>query len=1139
MSPYMILSTCSKICDVQTFDFNLHLKCIYYIVCNHFLTRLLHICNMGNIILQRQSRRYATAMTFAMATVIALAALGYGDAWAAAGSYVDTITITKQENASVATDRIISGNLDLYYLAISEENAQKVRNAGHDIYNSVGGTTYILLVNPTDDHTAGFNPFALQGARMALNYVVDRDSIISDIIGSGSPLYSGMTHHHPDYTTVHRYLESLGFTYSLQTADDMFTQVLAQAGATKTDGVWHYGGAPIEITVFIRDDDAIRHAIGERIAADLESLGFTVAKRYGDLSDAFSSVYAANPAEQGWHVYTEAWGGTISSRYDTTRLAEYYASWPGFLPGGGDDKYWNHVNEQLDDLTRDLSNEAYESFEQRAEWILQAVQMGVTDAVRIFIAGEDGTFSARSDITGVVNIPGDGIANRYTAINARLPDSDTNLDLGVRHVTQGAWNPVGGFTDSYSATVWSMIRDTAFVRNPHTLDLLDSRNIRIEIDASGLNNPIAIPASAVSWDANADRWISPEQSHAASKITLDLELGSWHHGPPVDINDVLYTLVFREEHHDESYMASKLTGHYLAVNVLDGDTIEVYTDYWHVDEDEIAAAVGMWPVIPWDIHHAMTVEVNAGSAHWVFTTAESRGISWIDMLDTDDSLAIRGHLNDRSDSTHDGSIPTFLYGNKTSHYVSDRYDASISWIDSKGHMVISNGPFYLSGAVDRDEDGTATRIVLEQFDDDTYPFEAGRWASFADFESLTGDVVIGSLAPVSGNAYRYGQEISAASDLAVRDFNRYLEILEEGWRLSTRPLDTQTSPDSALGHLRDLNDMGIKITSGPAIDIITPAMLRYANDNDMLLLSCCSSTPAHAIHDDALYRMLPDQRVHARAIVDTMTSKEENVMHVVMVGIQDSWASEMLEAAKPHFESRGVSTGNVVYYDILEWLNAQAMQSGSASQDEAYDATDDVLHAAASELAAAVTKAVAQSGADNVAVLYVGFGEGPEFLKRAAQHDILRDVRWFGADQNTASPNIADDPAAADFADAVRFVAVQPGLPVANHVSDMINQDIHRRLASQGVVPSPYSSYAYDSIWVLGLSILNAQSLEPADVREQIAPTAMLYVGAVGSTELNENGDLADTRYAAWQLSGTEWMAYETSKMSEPARICR
>ena len=49
----------------------------------------------------------------------------------------------------------------------------------------------------------------------------------------------------------------------------------------------------------------------------------------------------------------------------------------------------------------------------------------------------------------------------------------------------------------------------------------------------------------------------------------------------------------------------------------------------------------------------------------------------------------------------------------------------MSWIDDKGHMVTSNGPFYLSNLIERDADGVIASMVLRQFDDPSYPLGAG------------------------------------------------------------------------------------------------------------------------------------------------------------------------------------------------------------------------------------------------------------------------------------------------------------------------------------------------------------------------------------------------------------------------------
>ncbi|WP_410968366.1 hypothetical protein, partial [Salmonella sp. SAL04281] len=62
-------------------------------------------------------------------------------------------------------------------------------------------------------------------------------------------------------------------------------------------------------------------------------------------------------------------------------------------------------------------------------------------------------------------------------------------------------------------------------------------------------------------------------------------------------------------------------------------------------------------------------------------------------------------------------------------YYSDRYSASISWIEKHNHAVISNGPFYL------DSYSPEARIItIKTFDDPTYPFGAGYWKKFENID---------------------------------------------------------------------------------------------------------------------------------------------------------------------------------------------------------------------------------------------------------------------------------------------------------------------------------------------------------------------------------------------------------------------
>lgn len=1041
----------------------------------------------------------------AIFSVLLLVATGtYPDAWAQTGSYVDSVTFIKQTGEAAAINGLINNDMDMYYHPISNTGAEQVRDAGHDVYTSVGGTVYSIYVNPTDDPSEGFNPFSLQGARYALNYMFDRDGIVDNLLGSGSTLLSPITPQQRDYLLVYKSMESLGISYDLDEADRLFEEALEAAGASKQQGVWYYDGQRLDVKVFIRNDDPIRYEIGQDLADNLEGVGFVVDRIYGDLFDTYDAVYGSDPADQGWHLYTEGWGGFSPFSTAESLLASYYAPWAENLPGGDDDETWTYQNEMLDALTSDLYYAKYNTQLERAMLVSHANTAGILESVRVFLATADLSHAVRDGVTGVVNAPGGGIDNKYTILNAQLPDGDLNLDVGVLHVAQSSWNPVGGLSDSYSQHAWTLLRDGAYLVNPHNADLVDSRNVFVSVEAAaGPDEKLVISDGAVIWDPNSDSWVAPDVMQATSKVVIDLRLSNWHHGIPMDVDDLLYLVYYSLENPEPGQRQDLV-----AVRVVDVDTIEVYIDYWDEDHDEIAARAGMWPSLPWEIHAAMVAVVDAGDAYWTSSAANLHNSSWLDMLDAGDAYKIWAQLNTfMSDDNH---IQEFLY---TDADEDARYAAATQWIDDKNHAVIGNGAFYLD-TYTYDSNGAITDMTLQRFDDSSYPFEQGHWEFLTTSEQLAGTITIGSLASESGNAIRYGAEIRAAADLAISDFNEYLDIRGDSWRLNAERLDTETNPDVALQHLQTLNSQGIKIVDGPGVDIITRDVLDYADQNGMLLFSCCSSVPSNAISGDALFRMVPSQDKHAAAIVSLM--RGHGVSHVVLVGLSAGWASELLAEARE---------------DIKQ------MQGISAIHDDTilYDGVDGISDAVA-ELADIVGQAVDQyDNSNRIAVLHAGFGEGAEFLKAASAHDVLHDVQWFGADQNTAWPNIADDPQAAAFAVNVLFTSVQPSVVPGN----LINNDIHSHLHSMGITPSPYSSYAYDTIWLLGLSILDAHSSDPADVMEQVPDTAKERVGAVGSNELDANGDLADTIYQAWRLVDGQWQEYNGQKPSEPPKSCR
>ena len=237
------------------------------------------------------------------------------------GTFVDEITFIQYLDENTALQEVRNGNLDLYYFRVSSDRLEDADSRNNlQVFESTG-SYYSILTNPTD--SGKFNPFSIKDVRFALNYLIDRNLIVNELLGGfGSPMISNYGIFSADYLGVLDVTESFQFTYNPALAEQIITEQLEKSGAQKIDGTWTFNNEPIEITIFIRSDDPVRKSIGEILSSELESFGFTVKKDFGDLNKAYVIVYGSDPAEQKWNLYTEAWSSTGFSRYDSISLAQ-------------------------------------------------------------------------------------------------------------------------------------------------------------------------------------------------------------------------------------------------------------------------------------------------------------------------------------------------------------------------------------------------------------------------------------------------------------------------------------------------------------------------------------------------------------------------------------------------------------------------------------------------------------------------------------------------------------------------------------------------------------------------------------------------------------------------------------------------
>lgn len=716
---------------------------------------------------------------------LSIVIIGTNQVFAEKNVFVDSVKFIQYLDENTALEEVRNGNLDMYYYRISSDRLEDNQDReGLHVFDSTGGS-YSILVNPAEAEK--FNPFSIKEIRFALNYLVDRKLIVNELMGGyGSPIISYYGPSDPEYLTILEELERFNFKYNPTLAQEIITKALKEKGAVKIDEKWHMGESPIEIRMFIRSDDPVRKSIGEILATELEMIGFSVKKDFGDLNKAFVVVYGSNPSDLKWSLYTEAWARSAFVRYDSVGLSQMYSPWFSNMPGFNDPSYWNYENAKIDELTQKVYTGDFETAENRAMLIQEAVVEGVNESVRIFLASKIDQYVVNEKVSGVVNDFGAGVPSRFTPINAQSQNNE--LVIGVKQIYQGAWNPIMGFTDSYSRHIWGVVSDPETFKHPFTGETFPVR-ANWQIETAGPNGNITVPTDAIIWNPSLQKWESVKPDAVAkSKVVFDFNFGNWHNGQKIDMNDIMHYLYFiiewgtQTDENDRTFdteftpRAAQNIQTIIGINQIDEDTMEVYVDYWHFDEGEIADWADIWNLMPWEISVAMEKAVLDGKVSFSRSGATSKNVNWLSLIIPNDANLIKEYLQEFRDSNH---IPISLEkGNSDPKYFQERFDSSIKWIEENNHAVISHGPFYLESYAPE-----SRTITISAFEDDMYPFKIGSWSEFENpkFPTITGIEI--------DNIVKKGEGFSIKIEAKNTDSVLYFLTNNQGEMISSQSLN--------------------------------------------------------------------------------------------------------------------------------------------------------------------------------------------------------------------------------------------------------------------------------------------------------------------------------------------------------------
>ncbi|MEM0021579.1 MAG: ABC transporter substrate-binding protein [Fervidicoccaceae archaeon] len=355
-------------------------------------------------------------------------------------------------------------------------------------------------------------------------------------------------------------------------------------------------------------------------------------------------------------------------------------------------------------------------------------------------------------------------------------------------------------------------------------------------------------------------------------------------------------------------------------------------------------------------------------------------------------------------------------------------------------------------------------------------------------------IALGGLFPLSGDLQTFGQQNSLALQLAASDINAFLNSSGLPYQVKVFIEDTQTNPNVALQKLQSLYAQGVKFIVGPMASSEVKNIMGFANSNHIIIFSPSSTSPALAIPNDFIFRLVVDDRMQGEALAQL--AKYYGLKHVVIVWRGDDWGDNLANSTIANMALLGIDAITGPRYSV-----------------QASDYTSEV-----NQLANTVSSLIGKYGESSVGVVLISFEEGVQFIDQASQYQSLSSVRWIGTDGIAKSGKLISDPVAASFAVKTNFTAT-----IAGTLPNPKYENLTARfIQSLGTEPISYAYNTYDIAWILTLSIITAGDYSPDKVIKILPTIASNYYGVTGWTQLNANGDRAYANYFIYAVDSQQ-----------------
>ena len=680
------------------------------------------------------------------------------------GNVVQQVTVTEEQQAAKAMDRLANNEIQVYAQGTSQPSIQEEINASEGLaaYTSFGSYTELTFnpVGPTFEN-GGFNPFSNPEIREAMNWLIDREHIVDEFYGGlAEPRYTALTTAFPDYAKLIDVTRQLEIEYSHQPerAREVITDQMEQMGAQKVDGTWQYEGEPVTLKFLIRIEDN-REQIGDYVANLMADMGFEIERMYKNSKQASPIWIGSDPAKGQWHVYTGGWITTLISRDQAGNFNFFYT------PKGLAQPLWQayQPSEEFAQVSEQLSQRNYSSIEERNELMGQALRMAMENSARVWLVDTIDLWPRREGISLAADLAG-GISGSYLWPYTLRAQSQDQLTFAVQNILNGPWNPLGGSNFIFDTMLQRATGNFMALPDPYTglrraeriegatVTVREGLPIQQTLDWVELERApeIQVPNDAwYDWDTETDRFVTageaqtaPVQAKAKTVVRFDDSLQSmaWHDGTEMSMADLLLPLILTFDRadeasdlYDEAYAPDfeQFRNWFKGLRIVQEAplVIEVYSDRIYLDAETVAyeASTVVSPYYsfgpaPWHTLALGMMAERSGAAAFSEGKAEDMQVDRISFIagPTLDILEER-----RQEAMSEGFVPfeSVLGEYVSAEQVQARYETLGQWYDEKGHFWVGHGPYYL-------QDANPVEGVVTLRKNDEFPNPPDKWMGY-------------------------------------------------------------------------------------------------------------------------------------------------------------------------------------------------------------------------------------------------------------------------------------------------------------------------------------------------------------------------------------------------------------------------